>query len=228
MAPGAQQLHLLQQAHMQEELLVICTEPQLLPVKSARPRIHLHLAPRTVFDEEATAKMLGELGEGESAAEGIPQELAHDLIHLMAHQKMIVETQHILSRCHTDDAMVVVGSDVKLRLDILAIDEALENALLKHDPNDPSKHFECLLERFDLLVSAGLVYGLSSHEVLSESKQRGYNEDYRQRQGACGGSCTSTTEVVVAVSLCASASYKLRCIAREGVRAFIVSVISLA
>lgn len=96
--------------------------------------------------------MLGELGEGESAAEGIPQELAHDLIHLMAHQKMVVETQHILSRCHTDDAMVVVGSDVKLRLDILAIDEALENALLIHDPNEPSKHFECLLERFDLLV----------------------------------------------------------------------------
>lgn len=96
--------------------------------------------------------MLGELGEGESAAEGIPQELAHDLIHLMAHQKMVVETQHILSRCHTDDAMVVVGSDVKLRLDILAIDEALENALLNHDPNEPSKHFECLLERFDLLV----------------------------------------------------------------------------
>lgn len=106
---------------------------------------------RGCLDEEATAKMLGDLGEGESA-EGIPQELAHDLIHLMAHQKMVVETQHILSRCHTDDAMVVVGSDVKLRLDILAIDEAFENALLNHDPNDPSKHFECLLERFDHLV----------------------------------------------------------------------------
>lgn len=97
--------------------------------------------------------MLGELGDGESAAEGVPQELAQDLIHLMAHQKMIVETQHILSRCHSDDAIVVVGSDVKLRLDILAIDEELENALLSHDPDDPSKHFERLLERFDILVS---------------------------------------------------------------------------
>ncbi|CAM9094475.1 unnamed protein product [Hapterophycus canaliculatus] len=69
----------------------------------------------------------------------------------MAHQKMVMETQHILSRCHTDDAIVVVGSDVKLRLDILAIDEELDNALLNHDPNDPSKHFERLLERFDIL-----------------------------------------------------------------------------
>lgn len=93
------------------------------------------------------------LGHEDSYAEGIPQELAHDLIHLMAHQKMVVETQHILSRCHSDDAIVVVGSDVKLRLDILAIDEELDNALLNHDQNDPSKHFERLLERFDILVS---------------------------------------------------------------------------
>ena len=98
-------------------------------------------------------KMLGQLGGGESAADGIPQELAHDLIHLMAHQKMIVETQHILSRCHNDDAIVVVGSDLKLRLDILAIDEELENALLNHDPDDSSKDFVRLLERFDSLVS---------------------------------------------------------------------------
>ncbi|CAM9805184.1 unnamed protein product [Ectocarpus sp. 6 AP-2014] len=99
----------------------------------------------------AGSRMLGELGDGESAAEGIPQQLAHDLIHLMAHQKMVVETQHILSRCHTDDAIVVVGSDVKLRLDILAIDEELENALLNHDQKDPWKPFERLLERFDIL-----------------------------------------------------------------------------
>ncbi|CAB1115249.1 unnamed protein product [Ectocarpus sp. CCAP 1310/34] len=97
------------------------------------------------------SRMLGELGDGESAAEGIPQQLAHDLIHLMAHEKMVVETQHILSRCHSDDAIVVVGSDVKLRLDILAIDEELENALLNHDQKDPSKPFERLLERFDIL-----------------------------------------------------------------------------
>ncbi|CAM9299350.1 unnamed protein product [Ectocarpus sp. 8 AP-2014] len=103
------------------------------------------------------SRMLGELGDGESAAEGIPQQLAHDLIHLMAHQKMVVETQHILSRCHSDDAIVVVGSDVKLRLDILAIDEELENALLNHDQKDPSKPFERLLERFDILVSARTV-----------------------------------------------------------------------
>ncbi|CBN74290.1 conserved unknown protein [Ectocarpus siliculosus] len=95
--------------------------------------------------------MVGELGDGESATDGIPQQLAHDLIHLMAHQKMVVETQHILSRCHSDDAIVVVGSDVKLRLDILAIDEELENALLNHDQKDPSKPFERLLERFDIL-----------------------------------------------------------------------------
>lgn len=101
----------------------------------------------------AGSRMLGELGDGESAAEGIPQQLAHDLIHLMAHQKMVVETQHILSRCHSDDAIVVVGSDVKLRLDILAIDEELENTLLNHDQKDPSRPFERLLERFDILVS---------------------------------------------------------------------------
>ncbi|CAM9455845.1 unnamed protein product [Pylaiella littoralis] len=95
--------------------------------------------------------MLGELGDGESAVEGVPQELAQDLIHLMAHQKMIVETRHILSRCHSEDAIVVVGSDVKLRLDILAIDEELENALRNHDPDDPSKYFERLLERLDIL-----------------------------------------------------------------------------
>lgn len=97
--------------------------------------------------------MLGELGDGESVVEGVPQELAQDLIHLMAHQKMIVETRHILSRCHSEDAIVVVGSDVKLRLDILAIDEELENALRNHDPDDPSKYFERLLERLDILVS---------------------------------------------------------------------------
>lgn len=97
--------------------------------------------------------MIGEVGDGESGADGIPQVLAHDLIHLMAQQKMVVETQHILARCHTDDAIVVVGSDLKLRLDILAIDEELENALLSHDLDDPSKFFERLLERFDMLVS---------------------------------------------------------------------------
>lgn len=89
----------------------------------------------------------------DDSGEGIPQALAHDLIHLMAQQKMVVETQHILSRCQADDAMVVVGSDVKLRLDILAIDEELENTLLTDDQKHPSKNFERLLDRFDILVS---------------------------------------------------------------------------
>lgn len=97
--------------------------------------------------------MIGELGDGESAAGGIPQILVHDLIHLTAHQRMVVETQHLLSRCQEDDAIVLVGSDIKLRLDILAIHEELENAIYNHDPDDPSKYFVRLLERFDMLVS---------------------------------------------------------------------------
>ncbi len=108
--------------------------------------------------QDSSRKMIGELGRGESAVDGIPQELVHDLIHLLAHQKMVAETQHILARCEPDDAIVLVGSDVKLRLDILAIDEELDNAIHNHDPDDPSKYFVRLLKRFDMLVSRSVAY----------------------------------------------------------------------
>lgn len=94
-----------------------------------------------------------EMSEELLSVEGIPQALTHDLLHLMAQQKMVGETQHILARCQADDAIVVVGSDLKLRLDILAIDEQLENVMPPYGPNDPSKSFDLLLERFDFLVS---------------------------------------------------------------------------
>lgn len=85
-------------------------------------------------------------------ADGIPPRLAIDLIDLMAHQKMVEETRHLLSHCEPGDAITNTGSNFKLRLDILAIDDDLHTALSTQDPTHPPKYFECLLERFDILV----------------------------------------------------------------------------
>lgn len=90
------------------------------------------------------------------APERIPQELSRHLIDLMAQQKMLPETLHMLELCNSDDALVVMGSDIQLRLSILAIDEGLHDAIGKSDSEHPPKYFECLLERFDSLVSVNV------------------------------------------------------------------------
>lgn len=89
------------------------------------------------------------------ASERIPPALALQLVDLMAQQRMQPETMHMLSLCPSDDALIVVGSDLQIRLQILSIDDGLDTALdpEKQDPTNPPKHFERLLERFDDLVS---------------------------------------------------------------------------
>ena len=66
---------------------------------------------------------------------------------------MVTETKHLLGRCEGEDVILVDGSDLKLRLEILAIYELLDNALYVQERADPSKPFETLLEMFDSLVS---------------------------------------------------------------------------
>lgn len=93
-----------------------------------------------------------------SAPEPIPPALARHLVDLMAQQRMLPETLHMLELCRSDDAMVVTGSDFDLRLQILSIDDALDIAVKEHDKEDPPKYFERLLKRFDLLVSFNLYF----------------------------------------------------------------------
>lgn len=76
-----------------------------------------------------------------------------ELIDLMAYAGLTFETRHALGRLGADDAMIVGGSDLKLRLDILAIVEELEKVKETRDPDDPSRAFERLLKRLDVLVS---------------------------------------------------------------------------
>lgn len=93
-----------------------------------------------------------------SDSECIPPALAIQLVELMAQQRMQPETMHMLSLCTSDDAMIVVGSDLQIRLQILSIDEGVNTAVdpEKQDPENPPKHFERLLERFDDLVSVNV------------------------------------------------------------------------
>lgn len=108
----------------------------------------------------ATTMMIGATGHT-PAPERIPEELSRHLIDLMAQQKMLPETLHMLELCNSDDALVVIGSDMQLRLSILAIDEGLNDAIEKTDSEHPPKYFECLLERFDNLVSVNVRVNLS-------------------------------------------------------------------
>lgn len=85
--------------------------------------------------------------------DGLFRSVSHDLVDLMAYFKMVTETRHILSRCEGADAIVVEGSDLKLRLEILAIYELLKSALYAQEQANPSKAFESLVERVDSLVS---------------------------------------------------------------------------
>lgn len=91
-------------------------------------------------------------GRSESS-DGLFRTVSHDLIDLMAYFKMVTETRHILSRCEGADAIVVEGSDLKLRLEILAIYELLKGALYIQDRVNPWKTFESLVEMVDSLVS---------------------------------------------------------------------------
>lgn len=94
----------------------------------------------------------------------IPRTLAHDLIDTLAYFKLTKLTRGLLSHCDSRDSLIVVGSDLKLRLDLLALDEDLDLALLDHDVDKPSKHFERLLDRFDTLVST--LYSRFAHRLL--------------------------------------------------------------
>lgn len=98
-----------------------------------------------------------------SASERIPPALALQLVDLMAQQKMLPETRHMLELCHLNDTVIVVGSDIQIRLQILSIDEGLNQALDPEiqDPENPPKYFERLLGRFDDLVSVYLSVNLS-------------------------------------------------------------------
>ena len=93
-----------------------------------------------------------DLGRGDDP-DGVFRLVSQDLIDLMAYFKMMTETKNILGRCEGDDAILVDGSDLRLRLEILAIYELLKNTRCLQEPDNPSKPFEKLLEMFDSLVS---------------------------------------------------------------------------
>ncbi|CAM9413141.1 unnamed protein product [Ascophyllum nodosum] len=91
-----------------------------------------------------------DLGRGDDP-DGVFRLVSQDLIDLMAYFKMMTETKNILGRCEGDDAILVDGSDLRLRLEILAIYELLKNTRCLQEPDNPSKPFEKLLEMFDSL-----------------------------------------------------------------------------
>lgn len=78
--------------------------------------------------------------------------LAREMIDAMAYLRMIPETRGLLSRIDHRDALIVIGDDLRLRLELLAIDEGVEMLSVERQAQDPLKGYEHLLNRLDSLV----------------------------------------------------------------------------
>lgn len=81
-----------------------------------------------------------------------PEALAYDVLDTLAYYKMTPEVRSLMKRFDPKDGMVLIGSDLELRLKLLAIDDKLERVLAEQDPSEPSKGFEELLDLIDALV----------------------------------------------------------------------------
>lgn len=99
----------------------------------------------------------------DSKVHEMPTALAREMIDAMAYLRMVPETRGLLSRCDARDALIVTGDDLRLRLELLAIDEGVDMALMDQGSHDSSKGFERLLSRFDALVCTELIHFVLSH-----------------------------------------------------------------
>lgn len=82
----------------------------------------------------------------------LPAALAREMLDVMLYLRMGPEARVLLDRCDTRDSSFDAGGDVTLRLELLAIDEEVERAVMEEDVGDVPKGFERLLSRFDVLV----------------------------------------------------------------------------
>lgn len=83
-----------------------------------------------------------------------PEALAYDVLDTLAYYKMTPEVRSLMKRFDPKDGMVLMGSDLELRLKLLAIDDKLDRVLARQDSSEPSKGFEELLDLVDVLVCA--------------------------------------------------------------------------
>lgn len=86
------------------------------------------------------------------STDSLPEGLALDIVDTLAYFKMAPEVRHILGRFDPREGAIVTGSALKLRLDLLFIEDKLENALAEQDQEEPSKSLEELLDGVNMLV----------------------------------------------------------------------------
>lgn len=82
----------------------------------------------------------------------MPEGIALDTIDLLAYYKMIPEVRLMLERYDSPDSVIVKGSPLKIRLDLLTTEDKLEVALTEQDREEPSKALEELLGIVNMLV----------------------------------------------------------------------------